>query len=129
EYDYYLKQMGEYIEVEKPSFTDNIGFMFNYQFGYMYTRYLLWNFAGRQNDIQGNNDRMNGNWISGIKFLDEIRLGSQDNLTSDMLNNKGRNVYYMLPFILGLVGFVFHIEKSLKHFTCYWHCSYSQVLR
>ncbi len=116
EYDYYLKQMGEYIEVEKPSFTDNIGFMFNYQFGYMYTRYLLWNFAGRQNDIQGNNDRMNGNWISGIKFLDEIRLGSQENLTSDMLNNKGRNVYYMLPFILGLVGFVFHYRKDPKTF-------------
>ncbi len=116
EYDYYLKQMGEYITVEKPSFTDNIGFMFNYQFGYMYTRYLMWNFAGRQNDIQGNNDRMNGNWISGIKFLDEIRLGSQENLTSDMLQNKGRNVYYMLPFILGLLGFIFHYRKDPKTF-------------
>ena len=97
EYDNALRQIGEYIDVEKPSFSDNIGFMFNYQFGYMYTRYFLWNFAGRQSDIQGENDRMNGNWISGIKFLDEIRLGSQENLTSDMANNKGRNVYYMLP--------------------------------
>jgi len=116
EYDGVLRQMGEYIEVEKPSFSDNIGFMFNYQFGYMYTRYLLWNFAGRQSDIQGENDRMNGNWISGIKFLDEIRLGSQENLTSDMLNNKGRNVYFMLPFILGLVGFIFHYRKDPKTF-------------
>ena len=116
EYDSALRQIGEYIEVEKPGFVDNIGFMFNYQFGYMYTRYLLWNFAGRQSDIQGENNRMNGNWISGIKFLDEIRLGSQENLTSDMLNNKGRNVYYMLPFILGLFGFIFHYRKDPKTF-------------
>ncbi|HLV50404.1 MAG TPA: DUF2723 domain-containing protein, partial [Flavobacterium sp.] len=115
-YDSVLRQMSEYIDVEKPGFIDNMSFMFNYQFGYMYTRYLMWNFAGRQNDIQGYNDRMNGNWISGIKFLDEIRLGSQENLTSDMLNNKGRNVYYMLPFILGLFGFVFHYRKDPKTF-------------
>ena len=116
EYEYYLSNMAGYIDVEKPSFVDNMSFMFNYQFGYMYTRYLLWNFAGRQNDIQGYNDRMNGNWISGIKFLDEIRLGSQNNLTSDMLNNKARNVYYMLPFILGLLGFIFHYRKDPKTF-------------
>ncbi|UUV22749.1 DUF2723 domain-containing protein [Paenimyroides aestuarii] len=116
EYDDILRQMGEYIDIDKPGFFDNMSFMFNYQFGYMYTRYLMWNFAGRQNDIQGYNDRMNGNWISGIKFLDEIRLGSQENLTSDMLNNKGRNVYYMLPFILGLVGFIFHYRKDPKTF-------------
>src|SRR5690554_8200581 len=77
-------------------------FMFNYQYGYMYMRYLMWNFAGRQNDIQGYNGHRDGNWITGIKFLDKIRLGSQNNLTSDMLNNKARNTYYMLPFILGL---------------------------
>ena len=116
EYNYYLSEMRGEIEIVNPSFADNVKFMFNYQFGYMYTRYLLWNFAGRQNDIQGNNDNMEGNWISGIKFLDEIRLGSQENLTSDMLNNKGRNVYYMLPFILGLVGFVFHYRKDPKTF-------------
>jgi len=116
EYDYYLSQMSDYIDVEMPSFTDNMSFMFSYQFGYMYMRYLLWNFAGRQNDIQGSNDRMNGNWISGIKPLDEIRLGSQNNLTSDMLNNKARNVYYMIPFILGLFGFIFHYRKDPKTF-------------
>jgi len=116
EYDHYLSQMGEYIDVEIPSFTDNMKFMFNYQFGYMYMRYLMWNFSGRQNDIQGSNDRMNGNWISGITFLDEIRLGSQSSLTSDMLNNKGRNAYYMLPFVLGLIGFIFHYRKDPKTF-------------
>src|SRR5690606_28331824 len=116
EYNYYLPGLRGEIEIVNPSFADNVKTMFNYQFGYMYTRYLLWNFAGRQNDIQGNNDNMEGNWISGIKFLDEIRLGSQENLTSDMLNNKGRNVYYMLPFILGLVGFVFHYRKDPKTF-------------
>src|SRR5690606_36267924 len=116
EYDGVLRQMGESIEVEKPSFSDNIGFMFNYQFGYMYTRYLLWNFAGRQSDIQGENDRMNGNCVSGIKLLVDVRLGSHENLASDMLHNKGRNVYCMLPFILGLVGFIFHYRKDPKTF-------------
>src|SRR5690554_5728282 len=75
EYDYYLSQMSDYINVEIPSFTDNMKFMFNYQFGYMYMRYLMWNFAGRQNDIQGYNDHRDGNWITGIKFLDEIQIG------------------------------------------------------
>ncbi|HUH26558.1 MAG TPA: DUF2723 domain-containing protein, partial [Flavobacterium sp.] len=116
EYDYYLSKMRGYIDIELPSFADNMNFMFNYQFGYMYMRYLMWNFAGRQNDVQGNNEKLNGNWISGIKFLDEIRLGSQENLTSDMLNNKGRNVYYMIPFILGLFGFIFHYRKDPKTF-------------
>src|SRR5690554_7020400 len=101
-------------------------FMFNYQYGYMYMRYLMWNFAGRQNDIQGYNDHRDGNWITGIKFLDEIRLGSQNNLTSDMLNNKARNTYYMLPFVLGLIGFIFHYRseehtselQSRPHLVC-----------
>src|SRR5690554_2666539 len=116
EYDAYLSEMSDYIDVEQPSFIDNMKFMFNYQFGYMYMRYLLWNFSKRQNDIQGNNDKLNGNWISGIKFLDEIRLGSQNNLTSDMLNNKARNTYYMIPFVLGLIGFIFHYRKDPKTF-------------
>ena len=116
QYDSYLSQMRGEIDIINPSFADNMKFMFDYQFGYMYTRYLMWNFAGRQNDIQGYNNNMNGNWISGIKFIDEFRLGSQNNLTTDMLDNKGRNVYYMLPFILGLVGFVFHYRKDPKTF-------------
>src|SRR5690554_4110197 len=88
-------EFSEYFEIQNPTFVNNMKFMFEYQFGYMYWRYLMWNFSGRQNDIQGNNDRMNGNWVTGITPLDEIRLGSQKNLPSDVLNNKGRNHYYM----------------------------------
>lgn len=118
DYENYLNsgEFSEYFEIQNPSFSDNMKFMFEYQFGYMYWRYLMWNFSGRQNDIQGTNDRMNGNWVTGITFLDEIRLGSQKNLPSDVLNNKGRNHYYMLPFILGLIGFVWHFRKDPKSF-------------
>lgn len=116
EYDKFLKSYGEYLIIEKPSFAENMKFMFEYQFGYMYWRYLMWNFTGRQNDIQGKYDTQNGNWISGIKFIDEIRLGSQNNLPSDVLNNKARNTYFFLPFILGIIGMVFHAKKDLKSF-------------
>ena len=76
----------------------------------------MWNFAGRQNDIQGKYDNLDGNWMSGIDFIDEIRLGSQDNLPSDVLNNKGRNFYYFLPFLLGILGLIYHANKDLKSF-------------
>nr|WP_297310167.1 DUF2723 domain-containing protein [uncultured Flavobacterium sp.] len=106
----------KYFDIKNPTFVDNMKFMFEYQFGYMYWRYLMWNFSGRQNDTQGNYDRDNGNWVTGIPFLDEIRIGSQENLTSDILNNKGRNHYYMIPFIIGLIGFIFHFRKDPKTF-------------
>ncbi|MNF30663.1 hypothetical protein D3C84_114100 [compost metagenome] len=112
----FLKSYGDYLIVEKPSTADNLSFMFEYQFGYMYWRYLMWNFVGRQSDVQGKYDNLNGNWISGIKFMDSLHLGSQDNLPSDVLNNKGRNVYYFLPFILGLIGLMYHANKDLKSF-------------
>lgn len=118
EYDKYLSsaEFSEYFQIENPSFVDNMKFMFDYQFGYMFWRYLMWNFSGRQNDIQGMNDRTNGNWVTGIDFIDEIRLGSQKNLPSDTLNNKGRNHYYMLPFLLGLLGFIWHFRRDAKSF-------------
>jgi hypothetical protein len=116
DYDKFLKNYSKYLLIDKPSFGDNMKFMFEYQFGYMYWRYLMWNFTGRQNDIQGKYDNMDGNWMSGIKFLDEIRLGSQDNLSSDQLNNKGRNYYYFLPFILAVIGLAFHAKKDPKSF-------------
>ncbi len=116
DYVSFLKQYGDYLIVEKPSAIDNLGFMFEYQFGYMYMRYFLWNFVGRQNDIQGKYDDFDGNWLSGISFIDNARLGSQDYLPSDVLNNKGRNVYFFLPFILGLIGLMFHAGKNLKSF-------------
>lgn len=115
-YDKFLKSYGDYLIIEKPSFGDNMKFMFEYQFGYMYWRYLMWNFVGRQNDIQGKYDSQNGNWLSGIDFIDEIRLGSQKNLPPDIANNKARNTYYFLPFILAVIGMVFHAKKDLKSF-------------
>ncbi len=90
--------------------------MFEYQFGYMYWRYFMWNFSGRQDDKQGELTNLHGNWISGIKFLDEIRLGSQDNLPSDALNNRARNKYFMLPLLLGILGLVFHFKYDNKSF-------------
>lgn len=112
----FLKSYGDYLIIEKPTTADNFSFMFEYQFGYMYWRYLMWNFVGRQSDVQGKYDNLDGNWISGIKAMDSLHLGSQDKLPSDVLNNKGRNVYYFLPFILGLIGMMYHANKDLKSF-------------
>lgn len=110
----FLRNFGDYLDIEKPSFMQNIKFMFEYQFGYMYWRYFMWNFTGRQDDIQGRYTDLHGNWISGIKFIDEMRLGSQDNLPSDVANNKARNTYFFLPLILGIIGLVFHFKRDQK---------------
>ncbi len=115
-YASFLKNYSKYLIIEKPSTADNIGFMFEYQFGYMYWRYLMWNFVGRQNDIQGKYDSLNGNWLSGITFIDEIHLGSQADLPTDVLNNKGRNLYFFLPFLLGIIGLIYHANKDQKSF-------------
>lgn len=115
-YDTFLKTYGDYLVIEKPTTFDNLSFMFEYQFGYMYWRYLMWNFTGRQNDVQGKYDNLDGNWLSGIKFIDEMHLGSQENLPDDVLNNKGRNMYFFIPFILGIIGLVYHANKDLKSF-------------
>ncbi|WP_425656671.1 protein O-mannosyl-transferase family [Tenacibaculum ascidiaceicola] len=100
----------------RPTFLENIKFMVDFQFGYMYGRYFMWNFVGRQNDIQGHLDVENGNWLSGINFVDEARLGSQQNLPDDIKNNKGRNTYFFLPFILGLIGLLYQLNKDKKNF-------------
>jgi hypothetical protein len=115
-YTKFLKTYQDFLILEKPSTVDNFKFMFEYQFGYMYWRYLMWNFTGRQNDVQGKYDDLDGNWISGIKFFDEARLGPQDTLPTDVKNNKGRNLYYGIPFILGLLGLIYHANKDLKSF-------------
>ena len=112
----FLKAYGDYLIIEKPSTIDNLSYMFEYQFGYMYGRYLLWNFVGRQSDNQGKYDNLDGNWLSGIKFIDEIHLGSQNELPKDVINNKGRNTYYFLPFIIGLIGFMYHAQRDRKSF-------------
>ena len=100
----------------RPTFGENLTFMIDYQFGYMYGRYFMWNFVGRQNDIQGNLDINNGNWLSGIDFIDEARIGSQQNLPSYALENKGRNTYYFLPFLLGLIGLLYQIKWDKENF-------------
>ena len=116
DYNDFLKQFKDYINIEKPSLASNIVYLFEYQLGYMYWRYFMWNFSGRQDDIQGRYDN-HGNWISGIKPIDEMHLGmSQDNLPSDVKNNKARNAYYLLPLILGLIGFFFLFNKDKKLF-------------
>ncbi|RXG24646.1 glycosyltransferase family 117 protein [Leeuwenhoekiella aequorea] len=112
----FLMRIRQYIDVDPPSFSDNLAYLFDFQFGYMYWRYFMWNFTGRQDDIQGNYDDIHGNWLSGISFIDEARLGPQDNLPSDVLNNKGRNMYFFLPLILGLLGLVFQASKDKKSF-------------
>ncbi|HLN21310.1 MAG TPA: DUF2723 domain-containing protein [Bacteroidales bacterium] len=99
-----------------PTFTENLRYFFRYQVGFMYMRYFMWNFAGRQNDVQGNGNPVQGNWISGIKFIDEARLGNLDNIPEDLKNNPGRNVYYLLPLLLGLAGMYWHYKRSSKDF-------------
>ncbi|PQJ76413.1 glycosyltransferase family 117 protein [Polaribacter glomeratus] len=100
----------------RPTFAENLKFMASYQFGYMYGRYFMWNFVGRQNDIQGNLDIFNGNWLSGIDVIDEVRLGSQQQLPPDVLENKGRNKYYFLPLILGIIGLLYQIKWDKENF-------------
>jgi len=116
DYHDFLRQFGQYIDVEKPSMASNIAYLLEYQLGYMYWRYFMWNFTGRQDDIQGKYDS-HGNWISGIKPIDEWHLGvSQNDLPSDVLNNKARNTYYFLPLILGLIGLFFLYNNDKKLF-------------
>jgi tetratricopeptide (TPR) repeat protein len=100
----------------RPTFAENIKFMVSFQFGYMYGRYFMWNFVGRQNDIQGNLDILNGNWLSGIDLIDEARLGPQDKLPPQFLENKGRNKYYFLPLILGIIGLLYQIKWDKENF-------------
>ena len=116
QYHQFLKTFSPYINIEKPSFLSNLKFFFEYQIGYMYWRYLMWNFTGRQNDIQGEYNVLNGNWISGIPIIDELRLGNQSELHQDALNNKARNTYFFLPFLLGLIGLYFIYQKDPKRF-------------
>lgn len=99
---------------ERPTMMDNLKFFFNYQLGHMYGRYFMWNFVGRQNQAQGHGSLTEGNWISGIKPIDALFLGSQDKLPESEKNNPERNTYYFLPLILGLVGLVWHSRKSKK---------------
>jgi hypothetical protein len=108
--------------VKKPTFGENLKFFFSYQVNFMYWRYFMWNFSGRQNDIQGSGDILNGNWITGIKFVDEKILGRgpQDNLPDNIIKNKGHNKYYMLPLLLGILGIFFQAFDKKKGVEQFW---------
>lgn len=105
-----------YKENKIPPFSTNINFMLKYQFSHLYFRYFMWNFTGRQNDIQSHGGPMNGNWISGIKFIDNIRLGNIDNLPTNLSENKASNTYYFIPLILGILGIILQFNHDKKSF-------------
>ena len=109
-------RQGETETIYCPTFGENLKFFFRYQLGFMYLRYFMWNFAGRQNDIQGGGEVTKGNWISGIKFIDQVRLGSQDNMPDYIAKNKAHNKYYMLPLILGIIGLIHQYLKDKRNF-------------
>ncbi|PLX20204.1 MAG: hypothetical protein C0599_09490, partial [Salinivirgaceae bacterium] len=107
---------GQMTTIVVPTFVDNLKFFFKYQLGYMYGRYFMWNFVGRQNNIQGQGDKLNGNWQSGIPFIDDARLVPAKDLPDSLKNNPASNKYYFLPLILGLIG-IFAQWKSDKRNT------------
>ena len=106
-YDYCGQQKTDYC----PTFGENLRFFFRYQVNFMYWRYFMWNFAGRQNDLQSSGELTKGNWISGIPFIDNLMLGDQSKLPTELRENKGHNVYYFLPLILGLIGLFWQLGK------------------
>jgi len=110
-----LNEYRDFIEVQPPSLGDNLRYLLDFQFGYMYVRYFMWNFVGRQNDRQGRYDE-NGKWLSGITFIDNMLVAPQENLPDEMKNNKARNTYFFLPLILGIIGLVYQARHQPKMF-------------
>jgi hypothetical protein len=104
----------------KPTFGENMQFFFSYQLNFMYWRYFMWNFSGRQNDIQSYGEIDRGNWITGINFIDELMLGDQTLLPSELKENKGHNTYFLLPLILGILGLIFLIYGDKKGLQSFW---------
>ena len=111
---------GEPMTVKMPSQLENIRFFLSYQCNFMYWRYFMWNFAGRQNDIQGHGELEHGNWITGIPLIDNARLGDQSKLPDDLKNNKGHNVFYCLPLILGLIGLFWQSFRGRRGIRQFW---------
>ena len=116
DYHQFFRTLSPYLQIQKPSFWSSLQFLFQYQIGYMYWRYFMWNFTGRQNDIAGTYDTLNGNWISGINLFDSLRLGNQSEISEDAKNNKARNTYFFLPFLLGLIGLYFLYQQDPNRF-------------
>ena len=115
-----LDHCGQSQTVQKPTMVENLTYFLNYQVNFMYWRYFMWNFAGRQNDIQGNGEIQNGNWITGINALDQFLVGDQSNLSSEMQNNKGHNKYYLLPLLLGILGILYQTSTGDKGLHGFW---------
>jgi len=103
-----------------PSFMQNLGFFFSYQVNFMYWRYFMWNFSGRQNDLQSMGEVDHGNWITGINFIDKMMVGDQSNLPDELAQNKGHNVYFLLPFLLGLLGLFYLIYRGKEGMHVFW---------
>ena len=110
-----IDRAGETQQIKVPTMAENLYFFLSYQINFMYWRYFMWNFAGRQNDLQGNGELEHGNWITGISWFDNMRLGDQGKLPTELKNNKGHNVFYALPLILGLIGFFWQVNKRIKN--------------
>jgi hypothetical protein len=109
-----IRDRGELKTVMKPTFGENLRFFFSYQIGHMYMRYFLWNFVGRQNDLQGHGGFSNGNWVSGIDFIDNAKVGPRENMPDYMKNDASRNVYYFLPLLFGLIGMFYQYNQGKK---------------
>jgi hypothetical protein len=107
---------GNQTETVIPTFSENLSFFLKYQLGFMYIRYFMWNFIGRQNDIQGTGNLTTGNWQSGISWIDQAVAGPQNNLPSEMKANRGRNSYFFLPFLLGVLGFIYQYHRDRNNF-------------
>jgi hypothetical protein len=110
----YRDSRGQTNTIRKPTFGENMRFFFRYQVGWMYFRYFLWNFTGRQNDTQGHGNFMDGNWMTGIGFIDDAHVGNQDQLPSYLEGQKARNFFFALPLIIGLLGMLFHFRSDLQ---------------
>ena len=106
-----IDHLGERKTIKVPTMWENLCFFYSYQVNFMYWRYFMWNFAGRQNDIQGHGEYEHGNWITGIPYLDNMRLGDQSKLPTELRENKGRNVFYCLPLLLGIIGLIWQVNK------------------
>lgn len=109
-----IRDGGETKTLVKPTFVENLRFFFTYQVGHMYMRYFMWNFVGRQNDVQGHGSFNNGNWISGIDVLDNAKVGSRDKMPAHMKNDPSRNTYYFLPLLFGLIGMFYQYNRGKK---------------
>ena len=111
---------GEPVMVKMPTQMENIRFFLSYQCNFMYWRYFMWNFAGRQNDIQGNGEPEHGNWITGISFIDDWMLGDQSKMPAELKANKGHNVFYCLPLLLGLIGLFWQAWRGQRGIRQFW---------